>query len=663
VPEKGALIGKEGREQGLVSLSLYWRMARLAGVFWGLSLVALVVIATAAKVIGDWWLSEWTSAETARTAEELAVLANTTAAPATLTVPMLSKEEFLWAYVGIGIGEIVATTMAGFAMVWFALNVSRRLHDGMLRSLMRAPMSFFDQTPIGRISNRFSFDLDLVDFRLPFLLQQYLTLGLRTLGVLVVVAFTSYYTVIACVVILVIYYAATNYYRHTSIELQRLESVARSPIFAHFIETLQGLSSVRAYGQEAQFLDKNNQLLNKNVQAMYTRFYSASWLQMRLGMLGAVVSLIVMLIAIFANIQPGLVALTLTYAISMTGLLAQLSRQATDTEVNMNGVERTLEYHSLPQEAPHVVPEVEKALPEGWPRSGTVRFKNVTMRYRPGLDPVLRNVSLEIKDREKIGIVGRTGSGKSSLLNVLLRIVEVDDGSVVEIDGVNCRTVGLRRLRQSMAIIPQDPVLFTNTVRYNIDPFNEHSDDELWDALRLANLADYVRSLEGGLTHAVQEGGENFSVGQRQLLCVARALVRKPKILLLDEASAGIDMKTDELLQSMIRNVFANSTIITIAHRLNTIIDYDRVIVLDHGSLVEFEEPGKLLMDDKKDGLFSSLVNATGAKSSRRLRQIASERYNSKRGVVTTSKPATVSGSRVMRAGDEIDDEETAASE
>jgi ABC-type multidrug transport system fused ATPase/permease subunit len=660
--EKGSLIGKETREQGLVSLGLYWRMGKLAGIGWGFSLIGLMVIATAAKVIGDWWLSQWTSAETARALEEAAVAMNTTAAPVSLTVPLLTKEEFLWAYVGIGVGEIIATTLAGFAMVWFSLNVSRRLHDGMLRALMRAPMSFFDQTPIGRISNRFSFDLDLVDFRLPFLLQQYLTLGLRTIGVLVVVAFTSYYTVIACVAILVFYYAVTNYYRHTSIELQRLESLARSPIFAHFIETLQGLSSVRAYGQEAQFLEKNNRLLNKNIQAMYTRFYSASWLQMRLGMLGALVSLIVMLIAIFANIPSGLVALTLTYAISMTGLLAQLSRQATDTEVNMNGVERTLEYHTLPEEAPHVVPAVEKALPEGWPLTGRVKFSNVTMRYRPGLDPVLHNLTLEINDREKVAIVGRTASGKSSMLNVLLRIVEVDDGSKVEIDGVDCRTVGLRRLRQSMAIIPQDPVLFTNTVRYNIDPFNEHTDAELWDALRLANLADYVRTLEGGLEHAVQEGGENFSVGQRQLLCVARALVRKPKILLLDEASAGIDMKTDELLQSMIRNVFENSTIITIAHRLNTIIDYDRVIVLDHGNLVEYEEPGKLLMDDKKDGLFSSLVNATGAKSSRRLRQIASERYNSKRGVVSRA-PVTVSGSRVMHANDDIDDEETAASE
>jgi ABC-type multidrug transport system fused ATPase/permease subunit len=659
---KGALMTKETREEGLVSLALYWRMGRLAGTGWFLGLLLFGTAAAAAKIIGDWWLSQWTTAETLRGAAAAGADISSSSNNTSLLVPLLAKEEFLWAYVGIGVGEIVLSTLVGFVMVFFSLNVSRRLHDGMLRSLMRAPMSFFDQTPIGRISNRFSFDLDLVDFRLPFLLQQYIVLGLRTIGVLVVVAFTSYYTVIGCVAIAVIYYMATNYYRHTAIELQRLESNSRSPIFAHFIETLQGLSSVRAYGQEQNFLDKNNLLLNKNVQALYTRFYAASWLQLRLGLLGSFCTLIVMLIAILADIAPGLVALTLTYAVAMTQLLSQLSRQATDTETHMNGVERTLEYSELAEEAPAVVPDVDDKLPAGWPRSGKVSFKNVSMRYRPELDPVLRGVSFDIGDREKIGIVGRTGSGKSSILNTLLRIVEADDGGVIEIDGVDVRTIGLKRLRRAMAIIPQDPMLFTNTVRYNVDPFDEHTDDELWDALRLASLADYVRSLEGGLSHEVLEGGENFSVGQRQLLCVARALVRKPKILLLDEASAGIDMKTDELLQTMIRDVFHDSTIITIAHRLNTIIDYDRVIVLDHGRLTEYAEPGKLL-ESSATGLFASLVDATGAKSSRRLREIASERLASKRGDGAGRKPALAKVSRPMTAAAVLFDEESAESD
>eukprot|EP00019_Armaparvus_languidus_P007992 CAMPEP_0168601030 /NCGR_PEP_ID=MMETSP0420-20121227/13180_1 /TAXON_ID=498008 /ORGANISM="Pessonella sp." /LENGTH=1006 /DNA_ID=CAMNT_0008639321 /DNA_START=1053 /DNA_END=4070 /DNA_ORIENTATION=+ len=623
----GKIIGKEEREIGIVGADIYFKMFKEGGRMWSCAVFSSIVLATLLKIVGDWWLSVWTSQT------DDSMVDNSTSAPASFDniVPPLETSTYLWTYTGIAGGETLFISLIGLFMVGFSLNVSRHLHAGMLRSLMKAPMAFFDATPVGRIVNRFSFDLDMVDFRLPFLFQQFFVMLFRSFAVLVVVALTSAYAIIGLIIVAILIYLLTRYYRKAAIEIQRVEAVSRSPIFAHFNETLQGLSSVRAYGQEKEFMQKNTNLVNTNTQALYTRFYTQSWLLIRLGALGALVAFIAMLIAIIYRdtLDPGLIGLSLMYSLSLIAQMASVSRQGVDLEMHMNGVERILEYHEpkLPSEAPASLPN-DKTLGDDWPRSGRLEIKNLTMRYRPELDAVLlKSISLNIKDKEKVAIVGRTGSGKSSLLNALLRIVEIDDdGGAMIVDGVNIRDIGLHRVRRAMAIIPQDPILFTGSIRYNLDPLEECSDADLWRALELASLSSVVKTLEGGLDHPVAEGGENFSAGQRQLMCVARALARKPRILLMDEATASVDVESDAIIQAMVRDQFKDCTVITIAHRLNTVIDYDRVLVLADGEIAEYDHPGALL--SKPTGLFTGLVEATGKSSSRRLKSLASQRYD-----------------------------------
>jgi ATP-binding cassette subfamily C (CFTR/MRP) protein 1 len=282
----------------------------------------------------------------------------------------------------------------------------------------------------------------------------------------------------------------------------------------------------------------------------------------------------------------------------------------------MNSIERIREYDTLEQEAPAVIPENRP--PKDWPATGEVVFKDTSLRYRQG-DLVLKRLNLTVKGEEKVGIVGRTGAGKSTLLQALFRIVELAEGSI-EIDGIDISTIGLRDLRSKIAIIPQDPVLFLGTVRYNIDPFNEHSDVELWEALNMINLKSYIESLDGQLDAPVEENGSNFSVGQRQLMCMARALLRKTKILVMDEATASVDLDTDMMIQSMVRRNFSDRTTLTIAHRLNTVMDSTKVLVLNRGELSEYDKPSSLL---EANGIFASMVEATGPQQAEHLKKIA----------------------------------------
>ena len=291
---------------------------------------------------------------------------------------------------------------------------------------------------------------------------------------------------------------------------------------------------------------------------------------------------------------------------TLTEVLNWLVRQAADLENNIVAVERIKEYSEIINE-----PDWTSAAPppSNWPEYGSIQFKQYSMRYREGLELVLKSVDVNIKGGEKIGIVGRTGSGKSSLTVALFRLVEPASGSII-IDGIDISKIGLHELRTKLTIIPQDPVLFSGTLRVNLDPFQHHSDEEIWNALKLAHLHEFVNSLEAGLQNEIAEGGENLSIGQRQLICLARALLRKTKVLILDEATAAIDLETDDLIQATIRSEFKDCTILTIAHRLNTIMDYDKIMVLDNGSLIEFDSP-KTLMEDQ-NSIFHSMASKAG---------------------------------------------------
>ncbi|RXM31496.1 Canalicular multispecific organic anion transporter 2 [Acipenser ruthenus] len=402
--------------------------------------------------------------------------------------------------------------------------------------------------------------------------------------------------------------AFQRFYVATSRQLKRLESVSRSPIYSHFSETITGTSVIRAYGRQNAFVLISDKKVDENQKSYYPGIVSNRWLGIRIEFIG---NCIVLFAALFAVIErnkltPGMVGLSVSYALQVTMSLNWMVRMTSDLESNIVAVERVKEYSETETEAPWIVPD--KRPPEDWPTQGKVEFNDYSVRYREGLDLVLKNLTLQVKGGEKIGIVGRTGAGKSSMTLCLFRILEAAAGEIT-IDGVKISEIGLHDLRSKLTIIPQDPVLFSGTLRMNLDPFEKYADEDIWKVLELSHLNRFVSSQPAGINHECSEGGENLSVGQRQLVCLARALLRKTRILVLDEATAAIDLETDDLIQSTIRTQFEDCTVFTIAHRLNTILDYTRVLVLDKGQIAEFDTPTNLIA---KKGIFYGMAKDAG---------------------------------------------------
>jgi ABC-type multidrug transport system fused ATPase/permease subunit len=422
--------------------------------------------------------------------------------------------------------------------------------------------------------------------------------------------------------LLVLFYASYLYYQSTARELKRLDSVTRSPVYAQFGEALNGLSTIRAYKAYDRMASINGKSVDNNIRFTLVNMSGNRWLAIRLETVGG---LMIWLTATFAVMQNGraenqkafasTMGLLLSYALNITSLLTGVLRLASMAENSLNSVERVGTYIDLPSEAPLVIENNRP--PPGWPSAGTIKFEEVILRYRPELPPVLHGISFTISPSDKVGIVGRTGAGKSSMINALFRIVELENGRIL-IDNYEIATFGLMDLRKVLGIIPQAPVLFSGSVRFNLDPFNEHNDADLWEALERAHLKDVIRRNSLGLDAEVSEAGENFSVGQRQLLSLARALLRRSKILVLDEATAAVDVITDALIQKTIREEFKSCTMLIIAHRLNTIIDCDRIILLDSGRVLEYDTPEELLSNG--DSAFSKMVQSTGAANAQYLR-------------------------------------------
>lgn len=443
-----------------------------------------------------------------------------------------------------------------------------------------------------------------------------LTRGARAsvLGVLVVIAFGAPIVLVAVIPMAIIYRIIMRYYLATSRELKRLDAVSRSPVFAWFGETLAGVVTIRAFGQQSRFIASNEARVDRN-QACYMPAMSVNrWLAVRLEALGSCLMFAAALTSVTAmlvskRIDAGLVGIVMSYTISVTGSLNWAVRSASEVEQNIVSVERVLGYTELSPEAPAEIPENKPD--KSWPNEGNIEFRNYSARYRPELDLCLRDVSVRIKGGEKIGICGRTGAGKSSCTLALFRIIEAASGSI-HIDNVDISTIGLQDLRSVISIIPQDPQLFEGSLRGNIDPLGSASDADIWQALEQSYLKDFVqRDLEGGLDAEISEGGSNLSAGQRQLVCFARALLRKTKILILDEATSSIDLETDEAVQKILRgDDFKGVTTLTIAHRINTITDSDKVLVLEKGQVAEFDTPETLLQN--KDSIFTSLVIQAG---------------------------------------------------
>lgn len=393
----------------------------------------------------------------------------------------------------------------------------------------------------------------------------------------------------------------------TSRQLKRLRAKTTSPIFNHFSETLAGASVIRAFGAEKRFVMECDNKVDLNQICMFINYTCNRWLGYRLEFVGNLIVLTATIIAVTSSdsISAGILGLSITYALQITENLNWMVRLTSDLETQVVSLERIIEYTEIKTEA--AWDNFMYRSPVGWPPSGRVKVENLSVCYRDGLDLVLKSISFEVNPGEKVGIVGRTGAGKSSLVLALFRLVEPVGGQIL-IDDVDISKLGLHDLRSKVTIIPQDPVIFAGTLRSNLDPFNEYLDEALWTSLDHAHLKSFVEGLPDLLYHQCGEGGENLSVGQKQLLCLSRALLRKTKILILDEATAAVDMETDELIQKTIREEFRDCTILTIAHRLNTVMDYDRILVLERGELVEYDTPGQLVQNS--ESLFYSMVRA-----------------------------------------------------
>ncbi|GMR61820.1 hypothetical protein PMAYCL1PPCAC_32015 [Pristionchus mayeri] len=591
----GKLMSKEVAATGKVSWSVYQTYFSSIGCQLVLAFCTIYVFSSILGVLSNLWLASWSDdAQTIQSVPDGAYQTN----------------KRLLIYTGLGMGQALTICVASIVMALGMVRASRILHEGMLETTLHSPMAFLDVTPIGRIINRFGKDIDAVDSALPNSIRSLLVTGIAAIATICVVVWSTPYTIAPLLVLGAMYFAVLRFYVSTSRQLKRLDSTTRSPIFSHFQESIQGASSIRAYHATDKFIEESIRRVDTNLTAYYPSIVANRWLAVRLELVG---NLIVFFAAMAAawfkgseGLSAGLVGLSVSYALNITQTLNWAVRMTSELETNIVAVERINEYAEQDIEG---LPGSRAPADPEWPRDGAISLVDYRMRYREGLDLVLKGVTAHIEPGKKVGIVGRTGAGKSSLTLALFRIVEAD-GGFVEIDRERIDQLDLQVLRSRLTIVPQDPVLFSGTLRENLDPFGKHSDDAVWEAIKESHLETFVRSLNDGLNHIVSESGENLSVGQRQLLCLARALLRKTKVLILDEAAAAVDMETDSLIQRAIREHFKECTVLTIAHRLNTIMDYDSLLVMEEGMIAETGTPNELM--HRSGGIFRSMAKDAG---------------------------------------------------
>ncbi|XP_078381051.1 multidrug resistance-associated protein 1-like isoform X2 [Oculina patagonica] len=581
--ETGKMIEEERSETGRVKFSVFISYLKSVGPCATILTVIFLILMETCTVGTGVWLAYWSSANVTTDKQ---------------------RDMYIGIYGGIGLGQGLFTFLVSISITFGSMIASRRLHHRLLVNIMHSPMSFFDTTPLGRIVNRFSKDLYTIDDTIPRAMTDFLWCCLDVIGMIVAISYATPLFLAVLPLLGAFYLYIQRVYVATSRQLKRIESVSRSPIYSHYLETINGASTIRAYSQQQRFIRDNFYRTDENQVAYYSTVSSNRWLAIRLEFLGNCLIFFAGMFAVISRdkIMSGLVGMSLTYSLEITDTLNWLVRQTSELETHLVSVERVKEYSETATEAAWIIPNNQP--PDDWPFAGRIIMEDFDLKYREGLPLVLKQITCDVKPGEKIGIVGRTGAGKSSLALALFRILERAGGRIL-IDGVDIASIGLQDLRSRLTIIPQDPVLFSGSLRLNLDPFNKYTDEQLWQVLEVSHLKNFVSGLSEGLRYTIAEGGENLSVGQRQLVCLARALLRKSKILVLDEATAAVDLETDEFIQQTIRREFADRTVFTIAHRLNTIMDYDRVLVLDSGSIVEFDSPANLL---SQNGLFTKLA-------------------------------------------------------
>ena len=587
-----ALMMQEERAVNSVTWGVYGAYLRASGTLVNGPLILLfLTLSQCANIATSLWLSFWT--------------ADTFG---------FSTGKYIGIYAALGVAQSVLTFNFAFSVAIGGTRASRIMLRDAMRRVMRAPMSFFDTTPLGRIINRFSKDVDIMDNTLTDAIRMFaLTIAIIVAVFALIIVYFHYFA-IALGPLLIMFVFSANYYRKSAREVKRIEAVKRSFVFARFNEGITGVACIRAYGLGNHFVQDLRNVTDDMNSAYYLTFSNQRWLSLRLDAIGNMLVFVTGILVVTSrfDVSPSISGLVLSYILSIVQMMQFSVRQLSEVENAMNSTERIYYYGTaLEEEAPlHLAP-----VPEKWPERGQIDFEDVHMRYRPHLPLVLQGFDMHVASGERIGVVGRTGAGKSSIMSTLFRLVELSSGKIT-IDGVDISQIGLEDLRSRLAIIPQDPTLFKGTIRSNLDPFQQHTDLELWSALRQADLVGQDAKMEDGaatsrihLDGIVEEEGLNYSLGQRQLMALARALVRNCQIIVCDEATSSVDMETDQKIQRTIATAFKGRTLLCIAHRLKTIIGYDRICVMDSGRIAELDAPLTLW---EKGGIFKGMCDRSG---------------------------------------------------
>ncbi|CAN9384635.1 unnamed protein product [Alternaria alternata] len=590
--KQAALMQQEERATKSVSWEVWIEYIKAGGGIWvGPLVFILLVLSQGANIVTSLWLSYWTSDKFG-----------------------YSEGAYIGAYAAFGFSQALFMFFFSFSVSIFGTRAGKVMLHRAITRVLRAPMSFFDTTPLGRITNRFSKDIDVMDNTITDAIRMYFLTLAMIISVFILIISYYYYYAIALGPLFIMFMFSAAFYRSSAREVKRHEAVLRSTVFSRFGEAVMGTPTIRAYGLQEQFSKSVRDAVDDMNSAYYLTFANQRWLSVRLDIVGILLVFTTGILVVTSrfSVDPSIAGLVLSYILTIVQMIQFTVRQLAEVENNMNSTERIHHYGSqLEEEAPLHMGEVRPT----WPEHGEIVFDNVEMRYRDGLPLVLKGLSMHVRAGERIGVVGRTGAGKSSIMSALFRLQELSGGSIV-IDGVDIGKIGLHDLRSKLAIIPQDPTLFKGTIRSNLDPFHEHSDLELWSALRQADLVSNEQTMDdhSGRIHldsVVEEEGLNFSLGQRQLMALARALVRGSQIIVCDEATSSVDFETDAKIQQTIVDGFKGKTLLCIAHRLKTIINYDRICVMDAGLIAELDSPLNLY---DQGGIFKGMCDRSGIK-------------------------------------------------
>ena len=625
------LYAKEKRRVGALDVQLYATYFAAGccdhGYLALLLILCLTVLTQTLSVFSDVWLAEW--------ARETTRMNATTAANVSAPATYLDTAYWQWSYVAWLPGITLSAILRSFLFSWIAIRSSTRIHDTSMERVLRAPLStYFDITPVGRLINRFSKDQDSIDSALPSFLAEFSESMVFLTSILVLCAIYAPVFLVAMVPLSYLFYRFRAFFSASSRELKRMQAVSRSPMYSMFSETIEGLDHVRAFDKTKSFQTAFQLLADKNGKMFFYSFMLIPYSILRMDLVGSflILSVAIALVTLRDTVDAASAGLAIAYSLQVMGRLQMTVTCSIETENHMVAVERLRELATMPQEKSRIITTTAEASVEfddnkEWPKNGKIEFHNVHIRYRENLPLVCKGINVTVPAGKRVGVCGRTGSGKSTLLSALLRLVELEKGTI-SIDGVDIAGVPLNRLRQSIAVIPQDALMFSGTLRDNLDPSGVLSDDKLLDVLKKTFMMDVAVSLakqtldnkSGGgddrdkvdvLSARVTEGGANFSVGERQLLSIARGMLREAKVIILDEATSNVDGESDAKIQKVLRDVFVGSTSMTIAHRIETIADSDFILVLDQGMVVEFDSPNALL---ERDSIFRQLVEQSESK-------------------------------------------------